>query len=63
MTSTLQAQRDSEEEGDYMAFEQLMADAQRKKEKEKTGKHDHAAAGAKAGHPPKPEEAKAGTAG
>ena len=46
-----------------MAFEQLMADAQRKKEKEKTGKHDNATANTKAGHPPKPEEAKAGAAG
>ena len=29
----LQAQRDSDEEGDYMAFEQLMADAAIKKDK------------------------------
>ena len=30
-----QAQRDPDEEGDYMAFEQLMADAQLKKDKDK----------------------------
>lgn len=52
-----------------MAFEQLMADAQRKKEKDKTGgKNDSAATAVagdkKAGHTPtKAEEAKAGAAG
>lgn len=42
-----QAERDPEEEGDYMAFEQLMADAmtkkgkdEKKKKKEKS-KHEH----------------------
>lgn len=36
-----QAQRDPEEEGDYMAFEQLMAEATAKKEKEtKHKKHE-----------------------
>ncbi|KAL9638495.1 MAG: hypothetical protein Q9164_001527, partial [Protoblastenia rupestris] len=34
------AQRDPEEEGDYMAFEQLMADAQLKKDKKKDAKKD-----------------------
>ena len=33
-----QAQRDPDEEGDYMAFEQLMADAQLKKDKKKDKK-------------------------
>lgn len=41
----LQAERDPEEEGDYMAFEQLMAEAMTKKGKEdkkkkKDKKHD-----------------------
>lgn len=36
----MQAARDPEEEGDFMAFEQLMAEAQAKKEKEKPEKHD-----------------------
>lgn len=40
-----QAERDAEEEGDYMAFEQLMAEAMQKKGKEekkkkKDKKHD-----------------------
>ena len=34
LTDTSQAQRDPDEEGDYMAFEQLMADAQMKKGKD-----------------------------
>ncbi|KAE8355707.1 X-domain of DnaJ-containing-domain-containing protein [Aspergillus coremiiformis] len=44
----LKAERDPEEEGDYMAFEQLMADAMtkkgkdEKKKKEKKPKHEHA---------------------
>ena len=33
-----QAQRDPDEEGDYMAFEQLMADAAMKKEKKDSKK-------------------------
>lgn len=45
----MQAERDPEEEGDYMAFEQLMADAmtkkgkdeKEKKKKEKKSKHEH----------------------
>lgn len=39
-----QAERDPEEEGDYMAFEQLMAEAMTKKgkdEKKKKKKHGH----------------------
>lgn len=48
-TNTVQAERDPEEEGDYMAFEQLMADAmtkkgkdeKEKKKKEKKSKHEH----------------------
>lgn len=48
--NNLQAARDPEEEGDYMAFEQLMAEAMSKKGKEgkeekdkkkKKSKHDH----------------------
>jgi hypothetical protein len=41
----IQAQRNPEEEGDYMAFEQLVAEAAAKKEKKKgkDKKHDHAA--------------------
>ncbi|KAK6413821.1 DnaJ-like protein, partial [Oleoguttula sp. CCFEE 5521] len=39
------AQRDPDEEGDYMAFEQLMAEATAKKEKKKDKhepkQHDH----------------------
>lgn len=45
--SLLQAERDPDEEGDYMAFEQLMAEAmtkkgkdEKKKKKEKS-KHEH----------------------
>lgn len=34
LTNALQAARDPEEEGDYMAFEQLMAEAMSKKGKE-----------------------------
>lgn len=46
-----------------MAFEQLMADAQRKKEKEKTTKPEHhATTHAKAGHSSQPEEAQADAA-
>lgn len=37
----LQAQRDPEEEGDFMAFEQLMAEATAKKEKDSKHKHKH----------------------
>lgn len=41
----LQAQRNPEEEGDYMAFEQLVAEAAAKKEKkkgkDKKDKHEH----------------------
>jgi hypothetical protein len=40
-----QAERDPEEEGDYMAFEQLMAEAMQKKgkdeKKKKKSKHSH----------------------
>lgn len=40
-----QAERDPEEEGDYMAFEQLMAEAMQKKgkdeKKKKKSKHGH----------------------
>lgn len=44
-TDKIQAERDAEEEGDYMAFEQLMAEAMQKKGKEekkkkKDKKHD-----------------------
>ncbi len=35
---TIQAQRNPEEEGDYMAFEQLVAEAAAKKESKKKGK-------------------------
>ena len=41
---TLQAERSPEEEGEYMAFEQLMEEAMTKKGKDKKkdkGKHDH----------------------
>lgn len=46
LTLRLQAERDPEEEGDYMAFEQLMAEAMTKKgkdekKKEKKSKHGH----------------------
>ena len=41
LTTPSQAQRDADEEGDYMAFEQLMADAQLKKEKKKDKDHHH----------------------
>jgi len=37
----IQAARDPEEEGDFMAFEQLMAEATAKKEKETKHKHKH----------------------
>lgn len=36
-----QAARDPEEEGDFMAFEQLMAEATAKKEKDSKHKHKH----------------------
>jgi hypothetical protein len=35
VTNILQAERDPDEEGDYMAFEQLMAEAAKKQEKKK----------------------------
>ena len=38
MLTQKQAKRNPEEEGDYMAFEQLMADAAIKKDKEKEKK-------------------------
>ena len=38
LTRTSQAQRNPEEEGDYMAFEQLVAEAAAKKEHKKKGK-------------------------
>ena len=38
LTGLIQAQRTPEEEGDYMAFEQLVAEAAMKKEKEKEDK-------------------------
>ena len=44
LLTLLQAERDPEEEGDYMAFEQLMAEAMTKKgkdEKKKKKKHEH----------------------
>jgi hypothetical protein len=55
MLTALKAQRNPEEEGDYMAFEQLVAEAAAKKEKKK-GKehkkpHDHAASEAAADAP------------
>jgi hypothetical protein len=37
----LQAERDPEEEGDFMAFEQLMAEAAAKKETKKDKKEAH----------------------
>lgn len=37
----LQAERDAEEEGDYMAFEQLMAEAMQKKGKEEKKRKHH----------------------
>lgn len=37
----LKAMRDPEEEGDFMAFEQLMAEATAKKEKDSKHKHKH----------------------
>lgn len=37
----LQAERNAEEEGDYMAFEQLMAEAMQKKGKEEKKKKHH----------------------
>ncbi len=42
-TNNSQAERDPEEEGDFMAFEQLMAEAAAKKESkhEKKEKHKH----------------------
>lgn len=36
LTTCIQAARDPDEEGDYMAFEQLMADAAMKKDKKDT---------------------------
>ena len=63
LTHFVQAQRDPDEEGDYMAFEQLMADAQRKKEKDKTAdKHhdDPAAHGKASAAPPKPHTTSGG---
>lgn len=43
--TSFQAERDPEEEGDYMAFEQLMAEAMQKKgkdeKKKKKSKHGH----------------------
>jgi len=39
-SNTSQAERDPEEEGDFMAFEQLMAEAAAKKEN-KHDKHHH----------------------
>ena len=39
-TNQLQAERDPEEEGDFMAFEQLMAEAAAKKDA-KSEKHHH----------------------
>lgn len=44
LTRVIQAERDPEEEGDYMAFEQLMAEAMTKKgkdEKKKKEKKKH----------------------
>lgn len=35
LTIYLQAERDPDEEGDYMAFEQLMAESMRKQDKKK----------------------------
>ena len=40
MLTQKQAKRNPEEEGDYMAFEQLMADAAIKKDKEKESKRE-----------------------
>lgn len=53
------AQRDPDEEGDYMAFEQLMADAQLKKDKKKDKKD--AATAAAAGTTPATAAAAAGS--
>ncbi|KAF3810555.1 putative J domain-containing protein C3E7.11c [Colletotrichum gloeosporioides] len=54
------AQRTPEEEGDYLVFEQLVAEAAVKKEKKKGKKHEHAAAAdvaEDAPNVPKPEKA------
>lgn len=40
-TNTTQAERDPEEEGDFMAFEQLMAEAAAKKDNKEKDKHHH----------------------
>ena len=40
LNSLLQAQRDPDEEGDYMAFEQLMAEATAKREKKDDKKEE-----------------------
>lgn len=41
MQKKKQAERDPEEEGDFMAFEQLMAEAAAKKESKHDKKHHH----------------------
>lgn len=44
ITNIVQAQRDPDEEGDYMAFEQLMAEANVKRDKKdgkKKKRHSH----------------------
>jgi hypothetical protein len=40
-TNITQAERDPEEEGDFMAFEQLMAEAAAKKDSKDKDKHHH----------------------
>jgi hypothetical protein len=42
--SNIQAERDPDEEGDYMAFEQLMAEATAKREKKSDAKPEKDAA-------------------
>ena len=60
LTESFQAERDPDEEGDYMAFEQLMAEAMSKKGKDEKrkkkdkGKHGHDAREAGAEHAEKP---------
>jgi hypothetical protein len=53
LTTASQAERDPEEEGDFMAFEQLMAESmkkqEKKKEKDKDRKPSHQ-------HTPTPEK-------